>query len=119
MIANAAFERLLGYSQKELRLQLLRRNGTIMQDWYVPESWWALHALLASHALTDKRYGYRVRAFVVVRTRWGAELPCMMEKTIVDETDGYSYAVMTITPLAQLTAHYGSGEQQERDGISQ
>ena len=104
MIVNAAWERLFGYSQKELRLAIMRRGCGVMSDWYVPDSWWALHALLASHALTDKRYGYRVRAFVVVRTRWGTELPCMLEKRIVEEGDGYSQAISTITPLAQLTA---------------
>ena len=114
MIVNAAFERLLGYSQAEVRLQLLRRGGTIMMDWYVAESWWSLHALLASHALTDKRFGYRIRAFVVVSTRWGTELPCMMEKKIVEEGDGYSQAIMTITPLAQLTAQRLQESEQQQ-----
>ena len=47
---NAAWERLFGWSQAELRLQLMRRGSAIISDWYVPESWWALHSLLASHA---------------------------------------------------------------------
>ena len=105
MIVNAAWERLFGYSQAELRLQLMHRGCTVMMDWYAADSWWALHALLASHALTDRRYGYRVRAFVVVRTRWGAELPCMLEKRIVEEGNGFTQAVSTIAPLAQLSAH--------------
>ena len=105
MIVNAAWERLFGYSQSELRLQLMRRGCAVMMQWYVADSWWSLHALLASHALTDKRHGYRVRAFVVVRTRWGTELPCMLDKSIVEEADGHSQAVTTITPLPQLAAH--------------
>ena len=53
--------------------------------------------------LVDKRLGYRFRAFVVIRTRWGVELPCMLEKRIVELGDGFSQAVQTTTPLAQLT----------------
>lgn len=110
MIVNAAWERLFGYSQAELRQQLMRRGCAVMMEWYVADSWWALHSLLASHALTDKRSGYRMRAFVVVRTRWGVELPCMLEKRIV-ESDGFSQAVSTITPLAQLTPQQMHTEQ--------
>ena len=109
---NAAWERLFGYSQAEVRLQLMRRGSAIMTDWYVADSWWAMHSLLASHALTDKRYGYRVRAFVVVRTRWGTELPCMLEKVIVEDQRGHSQAIQTVTPLAQLSTQLLMQQQQ-------
>lgn len=114
LISNAAFERLLGYSQLELRQQAMRRGSAIMQEWYSADSWWALFSLLASHALTDKRHGYRVRAFVLVRTRWGAELPCMLEKVITEGVDGYSQSQLTLSPLAQLTADMQHSDEQQQ-----
>ena len=110
---NAAWERFYGYTQSELRLSALRRGTAIMTDWYATESWWALHSLLASHALIDRQTGYRFRAFVVIRTRWGAEVPCLLEKVVLEGGDGSSQAVQTTTPLAQLTQRQ---QQQQDDG---
>lgn len=102
MSVNAAWEALYGWSQAEVREQLLQRGSSIQTEWFEPESWWSLHCLLASHALIDKRNGYRFRAFVLIRTRHNTELPCMVDKRIVDSGDGSSQAVLNITPLEQL-----------------
>ena len=107
LTVNAAWERMYGYSQAEVRQQLMRRGSSVQMEWFAAESWWSLHCLIASHALIDKKNGYRFRAFVVIRTRWGAELPSMVEKRIVELGDGATHSIMTFTPLAQVTQqHY-------------
>ena len=49
----------------------------------------------------------------MVRTKWGTELPCMYEKTIAELPNGYSQAMVSVTPLKQLAQQLNAQQGQE------
>ena len=94
---NAAWERLFGWSQAEVRRQLIVRGAASMADWYTIDSWHAMHSLLASHAFTPAGQSDEFKAFSVMRHKDGHEMPCRMQKTVHSDELGLVSSFQSFT----------------------
>ena len=98
MAVNAAWERLFGWSQSEVRSELLRCGMRAESVWYRLDSWLAYHVLLGRHFQSNNA-GSNFRTFSIVRTKWGTELSCIVHKQLVCGDDGFTASTVTFTPI--------------------
>ena len=98
MLVNAAWERLFGYSQAEVRCELLRCGLRAASVWHRLDSWFAYHVLLSRH-MQSASAGSDFRTFSIVRTKWGTELSCLVQKQIVCGDDGFTSSTIRFTPI--------------------
>ena len=98
VLVNAAWERLFGYSQKEVRSDFLRCGMRAESVWFRLDSWLAYHILLGRH-LRSNGAGSDFRTFAIVRTKWATELSCIVHKQLVCGDDGSTSSTLTFTPL--------------------
>ena len=99
MLVNAAWERLFGWSQSEVRSEALLSGMRTESTWYRPDSWFAYHVLLGRH-FQSQHAASDFRMFAIVKTKWGAELSCLIHKQLVCGQDGFTSSTLTFTPIA-------------------
>ena len=108
LVVNAAWERLFGWSQEEVRRGVLRRGMRALSDCYRLDSLYAYHALIdsnAQHAHPQAGVdGSDFSTFAVMRNKWGADVSCMVhKKTAV--SDGFTSTIKRFIVLTAGNAH--------------
>jgi hypothetical protein len=97
LVVNAAWERLFGWSQEEVRRKVMRYGLRAQSEWYRLDSWFAYHLLLGqSHK--DAKGGTNFRTFTIVRPRGAKELSCLLHKKGVHK-DGFVEGTLRYYPL--------------------
>ena len=89
MEVNAAWERMFGWSQEEVRRSVLRWGMRTPSEWYRLDSWLAYHVLLNTQVQDPQYKGSDFRTFAIVKTKWGSELSCLVHK-ITAQKDGFT-----------------------------
>ena len=97
IVVNAAWERLFGWSQEEVRRKVLRCGLRAQSQWYRLDSWYSYHLLLGQ-SRKDARGGTNFRTFAIIRRKSGQEISCVLHKKGVQK-DGFTEGTLRYFPL--------------------
>ena len=106
MVVNRSWERLLGWSQEEVRRQLLQHGSGFQSMLFRPDSWFAFQALIASAVAPDRpTCALHFSTFAIIRNKWSHETSCLIKKEILTK-DGFTSSKLRfhVIPPAPETA---------------